>query len=393
VTDDYEAGEDLYRVLDPDGSVVGPVPDLDDETLLSIYRDMRLTRHFDARVVSLQRQGRLGTYAPGAGQEGAQVGSTYALRDEDWIVYQYREHGAVAARELLPEYLAYWMGHEAGNAALAEMNVAPLNITIADQIPHAVGMAWAAKLKGDDAVVACHFGDGATSEGDFHEAANFAGVFDVPCVLVCNNNGWAISTPGERQTASATFAGKAAAYGFRGVRVDGMDPLATYEVTRRAAERARGEAVPGDDGSSGGDGDGTPGEITTGDHGGAYGAERPTLIEAVSYRFGAHTTADDPTVYRDDEEVDLWKQRDPLTRMEAFLRETGRLDDERDAAIQSDIEAQVAAIIEEAEAFDPDPASIFDYAFADPTPEIERQRAAFERIREEHGDAAFRRDE
>ena len=146
MTDDYEAGDDLYRVLDPDGAVVGAVPDLADETLVDMYRDMRLTRHFDTRAVSLQRQGRMGTYAPGAGQEAAQVGSTYALRETDWIVYQYREHGAVAARDLIPEYLLYWMGHEVGNEALADLRVAPLNITIADQIPHAVGMAFGIPL-------------------------------------------------------------------------------------------------------------------------------------------------------------------------------------------------------------------------------------------------------
>jgi pyruvate dehydrogenase E1 component alpha subunit len=362
VTDD-----DLHRVLDEDGRVVAgaTVPDLDDETLVGMYRDMLLTRHFDTRTVNIQRQGRLGTFAAAAGQEGAQIGSTYALAPDDWIHYQYREHGVLAVRGLDAGYLRYWMGHEAGNAAVAERNVFPLNITIGDHIPHAVGMAWAMKLRGDDDCVLVHFGDGATSEGDFHEACNFAGVFDVACVFLCNNNGWAISHPAEEQTAAATFAQKADAYGFDGVRVDGMDPLAVYDVVSEAAARAKADDPDG---------------------------PRPTLVEAVMYRFGAHTTADDPTVYRDEAEVEAWRERDPLTRFEAFLRDRGLLDDERKADIEADVEDTVAGIIEAAESHDPDPAELFDYAFADPTPEIRRQRAAFERLLDDGGDEAFLRE-
>jgi pyruvate dehydrogenase E1 component alpha subunit len=358
---DHYDEADFVRTLDPEGRVVGDVPDLSDDRFLAMYRDMKLTRHFDERAVSLQRQGRIGTYAPAVGQEASQVGSTHALRDDDWIVYQYREHGAVAARGLSPEYLVYWMGHEHGNASLVDQHVAPLNITIADQIPHAVGMAWGAKLNGDDTVVVCHFGDGATSEGDFHEAANFAGVFETPCVLFCNNNGWAISHPAERQTASETFAEKADAYGIEGVRVDGMDPLATYRVTRDVVDRAR--------------------------HGGG-----PTLVEVVQYRLGAHTTADDPTAYRDESEVERWRERDPLDRYETFLRDRGVLDDTVVAEIESEARETVAEIIEEAESFDPDPVAMFDDAFAEPTPGIEEQRAAFERALDEHGHESFRRE-
>jgi pyruvate dehydrogenase E1 component alpha subunit len=358
---DHYDEADFVRTLDPEGRVVGDVPDLSDDRLLAMYRDMKLTRHFDERAVSLQRQGRVGTYAPAIGQEASQVGSTHALCGDDWIVYQYREHGAVVARGLTPDYLVYWMGHEHGNASLVDRHIAPLNITIADQIPHAVGMAWGAKLKGDDTVVVCHFGDGATSEGDFHEAANFAGVFETPCVLFCNNNGWAISQPAERQTASETFVEKADAYGIEGVRVDGMDPLATYRVTREAVERARR-------------GDG------------------PTLVEAVQYRFGAHTTADDPTAYRDEGEVERWRERDPVDRYEAFLRDRGVVDDTVVAEIESEARETVAEIIEEAESFVPDPTAMFDDAFAEATPGIEEQRAAFERQIEEHGRESFLRD-
>jgi pyruvate dehydrogenase E1 component alpha subunit len=361
VSADHYAEADFVRTLDPDGRVVGDVPDLADERLLAIYRDMKLTRHFDERMVSLQRQGRIGTYAPAAGQEASQVGSTHALADDDWIVYQYREHGAVVVRGLSAAYLTYWMGHEAGNASLIDQHVAPLNITIADQIPHAVGMAWGAKLKGDDTVVVCHFGDGATSEGDFHEAANFAGVFETPCVLFCNNNGWAISHPAERQTAAKTFAGKADAYGIEGVRVDGMDPLATYRVTRDVVERARR-------------------------------GEGPTLVEAVQYRFGAHTTADDPSAYRDEAEVERWRERDPLDRYETFLRDRDLVDDTVVEEIEAEARETVAGVIDEAESFESDPRAMFDDAFADATPGIDAQRAAFEQALDEHGRDSFLRD-
>jgi pyruvate dehydrogenase E1 component alpha subunit len=363
---DYDPDE-FVRVLDEDGHVVdeAAMPGLDDETLVSLYRDMRLTRHFDQRAINIQRQGRIGTFASSAGQEGAQVGSTYALAPDDWILYQYREHGAVVVRDLDAGYMEYWMGHESGNASLADKHVFPLNISIADHLPHAVGMSWAAKLKGDERVTVVHFGDGATSEGDFHEAMNFAGVFDTPTVFFCNNNGWAISHPVERQTSSDTIAEKAAAYGMEGVRVDGMDPLACYAVTKAAAERAR-----------------DPGEDET----------RPTLIEAVTYRFGAHTTADDPTVYRDDEEVETWKERDPLKRFEAFLRRTDRLDDERDAEIQAAVEDYVAAVIDEASEKTADPASMFDHAYADLPAELERQREGFLSMLSAYGDEAFLRE-
>ena len=288
--------DDTVQVLDSEGAVVAPdlVPDLADETLVAMYRDMRFSRRFDERAVKLQRQGRLGTYAPLAGQEGSQIGSTYALSPEDLISYQYREHGAVVARGFPWEYLLYWAGHERGNEVLADRNVFPLNIGVGSHLPHAVGLAWGAEYRSDERVSVVHFGDGATSEGDFHEAMNFAGVFDLPVLFVCNNNGWAISHPAERQTASATIAQKAQAYGFDGVQVDGMDPLASYVVTAAARERAlTGDAVAG--------------------------RPRPTLVEAVQYRYGAHTTADDPERYREPEEVEVWRERDPIDRFEAFL--------------------------------------------------------------------------
>ncbi len=362
------ADEDLYRVLGPDGLPLpdATVPDLSDERFRAIYRDLVTTRRFDERAVSLQRQGRIGTYAPCAGQEGSAVGSTHALADRDLISYQYREHGAVVARDLLSAYLPYWMGHESGTEAIAGGNVFPLNIGIAAHLPHAVGAAWAFDYRGEDRVVACHFGDGATSEGDFHEAMNFAGVFDAPTIFFCNNNQWAISIPRERQTASATIAEKARAYGFEGVQVDGMDPLATYVVTRAARQKALE-----------GDGD----------------RLRPTLIEAIQYRYGAHTTADDPSVYRDDAEVERWRERDPIDRFEAYLRSEGVLDDDRIDAIETEIEDTIATLVERAEAVEGDPTDIFEYTYAEPTPRLEEQREDLENLRDAHGDSELLEDE
>jgi pyruvate dehydrogenase E1 component alpha subunit len=362
------APDDRIQILDADGTVVAPglEPELEAETLRSMYRDMRFARRFDERMISLQRQGRMGTYSSLAGQEGSQIGSTYALADDDMLSFQYREHGALAVRGLPWEYLLYWMGHEDGNAALTDIEVFPLNISIASHIPHSVGWAWAAKLNDDDRVGVVHFGDGSTSEGDFHEAMNFAGVFDTPNIFFCNNNQWAISIPREQQTASATIAQKADAYGFEGVQVDGMDPLATYVVTAAAREKALGAA------------DDRP---------------RPTLIEAVQYRYGAHTTADDPSVYRDDDEVEQWRERDPIDRFEAYLREKAVIDDDWIDTIETEIEDTLATLVDKAEAVDGDPSEMFEYVYAEPTQRLEEQRDYLADLRERHGDDALLEDE
>ena len=358
--------EDMVRVLDEDGGVVGDVPDLDDDELVEMYRQMKLARHFDERAVSLNRQGRMGTYPPLSGQEGAQIGSAMAMADDDWMIPSYREHAAALVRgQGLTETLRYWMGDERGDSPDEGTNVFTVAVPIASQIPHATGMAWAEKLQsdGDHGAFLCYFGDGATSEGDFHEGLNFAGVFDTPNVFFCNNNQWAISVPRERQTASDTLAQKAQAYGFEGVQVDGMDPLAVYSVTREALQKAR-----------------DPDEEQP----------RPTMIEAVQYRFGAHTTADDPSVYRTDEEEERWRAKDPIPRLESYLRSQGVLDDDRIEAIQASVEDEVADAIDEAEATaDPDPQSMFDHVYAEKTPELREQAERFAQLREKHGDDAF----
>lgn len=362
------AHDDPVKVLDPDGEVVAPdlLPALSEETLLDIYRDMRTTRRFDERMVSLQRQGRIGTYSPAAGQEASQVATTYALREDDPISFQYREHGAVVARGFPDEYVLYWAGYEAGNAALWDGHVFPLNISIGGHVPHATGMAWAADLKGEDGVVACHFGDGATSEGDFHEGLNFAGVFDTPSVFVCHNNGWAISVPREDQTRSATIAQKAVAYGFDGIQVDGMDPLACYVAMDAAARNARS----------------TDGE-----------RPRPVLLETLEYRFGAHTTADDPDAYRDESEVEEWREKDPIPRFEAFLRDRGVLDDATVEAVGDEAEERVAGAVAALEDVERDPDAMFDDAYAEMPPRMRDQREYLRALRERHGDEVLLRDE
>jgi pyruvate dehydrogenase E1 component alpha subunit len=338
------------QLLRPDGSLTEEGRRIWDrisqERKIDFYRWMVLARTFDRRAVILQRQGRIGTYAPLEGQEAAQVGSALALTREDWIFPSYREHGvAMIAGMPLDRIFLYWMGRVEGNVAPEGVRVLPPYVPIATQLPQAMGAAWAAKLKGELSAAVAYFGDGATSEGDFHEALNFAGVFRLPCIFFCQNNHYAISVPFTRQSATPTVAEKACAYNLPGIRVDGNDVLAVYHSMMEAVERARR-------------------------------GEGATLIEAVTYRKGAHTTADDATRYRDVEEVADWvERRDPLTRLEQLLIQEGLLTTEEVEAYHQQCREEVEGAWQKADQAEaPPPSHLFAHVYASLPAELKRQR-------------------
>jgi pyruvate dehydrogenase E1 component alpha subunit len=337
-------------ILDADGNLdVALEPALAPDELRRLFRAMVLGRRLDERMVRLQRQGRIGTFAPIKGQEAAQVGSVFTLRPTDWMVPSFRETAAMIWRGWsIEKLLLFFSGRLEGGQPQPEQRDLPVAIPVGTQMPHAVGLAYAAQYRGDDAVVMAYCGDGATSEGDFHEALNFAGVWHVPVVFVVQNNQWAISVPLKKQTNSATIAQKALAYGLPGIQVDGNDVLAVYAASLEAVERARA-------------GDG------------------PTLIEAVTYRLGMHTTADDPTKYRSEEEVKAWERKDPLTRFTAYLEKRNIAI----AGVDADVDAEIAAAVTKFEAMGPaDPLGMFDHSFAELPAPLEAQRAEVaERLR------------
>jgi pyruvate dehydrogenase E1 component alpha subunit len=317
----------------PDGEVDG----LSDADLLELHRQLVLMRTYDERSVVYHRQGRIGTYAIFWGHEAMQVGSAFALERADWIFPSYRE-SAIGLLRGMPAatVLSWWRGHPAGWWNPLDYNLASICVPIATHVPHAAGLAWGKKLHGEKTVAIAYFGDGATSEGAFHEGANFAGVLRAPVVLFCNNNQWAISTPLSAQTAAPTLADKAIGYGMPGVRVDGADVLAVYEATRDAVARGRA-------------------------------GEGPTFIEAVTYRSAPHATADDPSVYIDPERVEEAKRDECVGRFERYLRRLGVLDDQRIEEVRSGAADLMREGIAAAEAEPPaDPALVFEYAYVDP---------------------------
>jgi len=328
---------ELRRVLDGD-----TVPDgLTESDLLELYRRMVLLRTYDDRSVVYHRQGRIGTYAIFWNHEAIQVGATYALTDDDWIFPSYRESAIGLVRGMPVEtVLQWWRGQPSGWWNPADWNVASICVPIATHVPHAAGLAWGKKLKGEDVVAMVFFGDGATSEGSFHEGINFAAVMNAPAVFVCNNNGWAISTPVDAQTRAETLADKALGYGVPGVRVDGLDVLAVWEAASEAVERAR---------SGGG----------------------PTFIEAVHYRAAPHATADDPRAYIDPVRVEEERARECLGQYDAFLRRIGVLSDLVADDVRASAEDAMRAGIAAAEAEPPpDPSLLFDHAYVDPPPNL-----------------------
>lgn len=340
-----------FSVLAPDGT---PQPGIQieesAELLLKMYRWMVYGRIFDTRLLNLQRQGRMFTYAPIIGQEAAQVGSSLALRQEDWLFGSYRDGLACVAHGLpLEHVILFFRGHPKAMMVPPDVNVFGQQIGIAEQIPHAVGVAWGMQLRKQRSATLALCGDGATSEGAFHEGLNFAGVLNAPFVLVCQNNGWAISVPRTKQTASETLAQKAIAYGIAGRYVDGNDVIAMYREVRAALERAR--------------------------NGGG-----PTLIEAVTYRLGGHSASDDPKRYRSDVELTMWQdERDPLARLHGYLLHAGLWNEQRQQQLEAELRDEITHVISNAvmEPF-PEPEALFDYVYATPTQtQVEQRQALF----------------
>ena len=349
---------DLFRIVEPDGTFDPKLdPHLPVDLLKQMYRTMVLVRTLDTRMLSLQRQGRIGFYVPSTGQEACQVGSVSTLDPEDWVFPAYREPGAALWRGF-PLYTLVCQfygnaddlekGHQMPNhyGSATARYVSPSS-PVGTQIPMAVGTAWAMRIRGSDRITLVFFGDGATSEGDFHVGMNFAGVYKAPCVFLCQNNQWAISVPRSRQTASATIAIKGEAYGVEGVQVDGNDVIAVHEATRRAVAKAR---------TGGG----------------------PTLIEAVTYRMGPHSSSDDPTRYRPAAEVEEWKQRDPVQRLRLYLEKRGLWDEIDDAALHTEIDAEITKAIRDAEKVGPPPLeSVFTDVYAEMPPHLREQMEEF----------------
>jgi len=335
----------MFQVLKPDGTLqTGMKPPIDDQETLKLFQKMVFIRLADQRCLSLQRQGRFGTYAPIWGQEACQIGSAYTLQKGDWVFPAFREIAATVMMGVpLKTFLLYWMGNEMGSHAPKGINVVPVAIPVGTHMLHAVGAAWAGKIKGEKIVTLTYFGDGATSKGDFHEAMNFAGVFKTPTVFFCQNNQFAISVPRRMQTASKTLAQKAIAYGFDGIQVDGNDLFAVVTATREAVEKAR---------SGGG----------------------PTFIEGVTFRFGPHTTADDPTKYRGDEEIEPWKPLDPMARLRLYLKGKTLWSEEVEKQMTEEAQKEIDQAVKDAEAVPaPRPEEMFQYVFAEMTPQLKEQ--------------------
>ena len=355
----WEAEFPLRQVIREDGSANPAEVTLSDARALELYRWMLLSRELDERMVQLQRQGRIAFYIGAIGEEATVLGTVSALAEQDWLFPSYREHLAVLFRgmplvtfacDLLGNAGDRMLGHQMPcHEAWEPGHFVSISAPIATQVPQAVGAAWAARIRGDDMVSLTWFGDGATSSSDFHTGANFAGVQKIPVILVCRNNGWAISVPRDLQTASATIAQKAVAYGIQGERVDGNDLLAVHAATRRARDRAAA-------------------------------GQGPTLIECVTYRVEGHSTSDDPRAYRGPDEVEPWRARDPILRMGRYLQWRKVIAGGDTERFRTEAREQVRRAVEEAEAFAPKPAleTLFEGVYAEP---LWQQREQLEEIR------------
>ena len=339
---------EYLSILDEEGHVDNVLePKMPDELLLDLHRAMLLGRRFDERLLSLQRQGRIGTFAPITGQEASQLGAVAPLMPGDIMAPSFRETAAQVYRGApMESILLAFGGYNEAALLVAEGNDLPVAVPVSSQVPHAVGIAWGIKYRKKSNVVMTFFGDGGTSEGDFHEGMNFAAVYQVPVVFVCQNNQWAISVPRSRQTHSKTIAQKALAYDMPGIQVDGNDILAVYSAAKEAVDRAR---------SGGG----------------------PSLIESVTYRMMMHTTADDPKRYRKDEEVEGWRKRDPIMRFQKYLKDKGLVSDRKIEELEDQIKTEIQKAVEHAEELMKkysDPLHLFEHAYAEMPPHLREQR-------------------
>lgn len=336
-------------ILEPNGKVDAKLdPKIDDKDLLKLFRAMLLGRRYDERMLRLQRQGRIGTYGPALGQEAASLGPAYAMEQDDWFVPSFREPTAMIYRGWpIEKLMLWWGGNEEGASPPKDLRDLPICVPVSSQVQYAAGIAWGCKLKKEDTVTVAFVGDGGTSEGDFHEGLNCAATFGAPLVLIIQNNHWAISLPREKQTVSQTLAQKAIAYGINGIQADGNDILAMIVATQEAIEKAR---------KGGG----------------------PTLIEAVTYRLGVHTTADDPKKYRSEEEVERWKVKDPLARFWKYMKKKGLLDEKARDALEEEISAEISAAVARAEAFKPDLTEPFRHCFEEMPNHLQAQLKEFQ---------------
>ena len=322
------------QIMDESGTIDRSLApkDLGDQKIIEMYKLMSATRALDEKTLSLQRQGRAVTYAPLIGEEATQIGSALAMRDRDLFVPNFRQHGVFLARGMpLGTHFLYWRGFEEGSIIPKEVGGFPVIVPVATQMPHAAGIAFAQKYKRTGSAVVAYVGDGGTSEGDFYESINMAGVFKLPLVVIIENNQWAISVPRSAQSAAETLAQKGIAGGVRSLQVDGNDVIAVYDAVKRAIEDS---------------------------------ANGPTLIECVTYRMSMHTTADDPTKYRNDEDVEAWRAKDPIGRVRKYLTGRSLWSDEMEAAMREEHKKKIDAGVEKAEQFKPDPKSIFEHVYS-----------------------------
>jgi pyruvate dehydrogenase E1 component alpha subunit len=341
----YEAVTERLEILDTEGGVdTALMPEIDPSRIRDLYRDMVLMRTFDTKALKLQRQGRMGTWPPIKGQEAVQAGVALAMGENDWLIPAFREHGIMVLRGVpLHLVFAYWAGDERGSSYPEDVRCFPVAVPVGSQWQHGTGVGLSLKLRDEDAVAVTFGGDGSTSEGDFHEAVNCAGVFGTKTVFVIQNNQWAISVPLHRQTAAETLAQKAHAYGIPGIQVDGNDVFAVYAAATEAIERTRR-------------------------------GEGPSLIEAVTYRLGDHTTADDASRYRPDDELEKWEGRDPILRLRRYLVEQGLWDDDQESVLLEEAASWVDGQVKALEEMEPQaPEEIFTSMYAAMPPHVVEQ--------------------